>query len=125
MTSTIVFINIFTVIGWRVSQHRTRSGSVLTGLIPPAATNSSFSRSRSKSRLRPQGQKCWYKCIIREVLSKGIDMCNIKAQSLLVQKLWSRLSFFKSRSKVKVKVIRSKFLVWTERSCHKEYIPVL
>ena len=38
----------------------TRSGSVLTGLIPPAATNSSFSISRSKSRLRPQGQKYWY-----------------------------------------------------------------
>ena len=30
-------------------------------------------------------------------------MCNIKALSLLVQKLWSRLSFLKSRSKVKVK----------------------
>ena len=31
----------------------TRSGFVLTGLIPPAATNSSFPISRSKSRSRP------------------------------------------------------------------------
>ena len=38
----------------------TRSGSVLTGLIPPAATNSSFFKSRSKSRSRPLGQKYWY-----------------------------------------------------------------
>ena len=88
--------------------------------IPPTATNSSFSMSRSKSR--SQGQ---YIGIIREVLSQGIDMCKIKAQSLLVQKLWSRLSFFKSRSKVKVNVTRSKFLVRIERSCHKEYIPVI
>ena len=52
-------------------------------------------------------------------------MCNIKALSLLVQKLWSRLSFFKSRSKVKVKVMKSKILVLTERSCHKEYTCVI
>ena len=32
----------------------------------------------------------------------------MKALSLLVQKLWPRLSFFKSRSKVKVKVKKSK-----------------
>ena len=38
----------------------TRSGSVLKGLIPPAATNSSFSKSMSKSRSRPLGQKYWY-----------------------------------------------------------------
>ena len=40
----------------------TRSGSVLTGLIPPVATNSSFSKStgRSKSRSRPLGQKYCY-----------------------------------------------------------------
>ena len=81
----------------------TRSGSVLTGLIPPAATNSSFYISRSKSRSRPPGQNIG---INRKVLSQGINMCNIKALSLLVQKLWSRLSFFKSRSKVKVKVTR-------------------
>ena len=47
-------------IGFYCRTDRTRSGSVLTGLIPPAATNSSFSISRSKSRLRPQGQKYWY-----------------------------------------------------------------
>ena len=42
---------------------KTISGSVLTGLIPPpppAATNSIFSKSRSKSRSRPLGQKYWY-----------------------------------------------------------------
>ena len=32
----------------------------------------------------------------------------MKSLSLLVQKLWQRLSFFKSRSKVKVKVTKSK-----------------
>ena len=56
----------------------------------------------------------------RKVLPQGIHTCNIKAPSLLVQKL----SFFKSRSKFKVNVTRSKVLVWTERSCPK-YIPVL
>ena len=45
----------------------------------------------------------------------------MKALSLLVQKLWPRLSFFPSRSKVKVKVTRSLYLVPTERSCHKGY----
>ena len=39
---------------------KTRSGSVLMGLIPPAATNLSFSKSRSKSRSSPLGQKYWY-----------------------------------------------------------------
>ena len=36
----------------------TRSGSVLTGLISPVATNSSFSKNRSRSR--PLGQIYWY-----------------------------------------------------------------
>ena len=48
-------------------------------------------------------------------------MCNIEALSLLVQKLWPRLSFFESRSKVEVKVMKSKILVPKERSFHKEY----
>ena len=48
-------------------------------------------------------------------------MCNMKALSLLVLKLWPRLKFFKSRSNLKVKVTRSKILVPSERSCHKEY----
>ena len=52
-------------------------------------------------------------------------MCNIKSLSLLFKKLWPRLSFFKSRSKVKVKVTKSKILVSTERSCHKEYACVI
>ena len=38
-------------------------------------------------------------------------MCNMKAQSLLVKKLWPRLKFFKSRLNVKVKVTRYKIMV--------------
>ena len=45
----------------------------------------------------------------------------MKALSLSVQKLLLRLSFFKSRSKLEVKVTGSKILVLTERSRHKEY----
>ena len=44
----------------------------------------------------------------------------MKALSLLVQKLLQRLSFFKSRSKVKVKVRKSKILELTDRSCIKK-----
>ena len=36
-------------------------------------------------------------------MSQGIHMCNMKALSLLVGKLWPRLKFFKSRSNFKVK----------------------
>ena len=40
-------------------------------------------------------------------------MCNMKAQSLSVQKLMQRLSFFKSWSKVEVKVTTyQKFWYW-------------
>ena len=42
------------------SPMKTRSRYVLTGLIPPAATHSNFSKSRSKSRSRPLGKKYWY-----------------------------------------------------------------
>ena len=41
-----------------------------------------------------------------KVLSQGTHMCNMKALSLLVRKLWLRLKFFKSRSNFKVKVTR-------------------
>ena len=102
---------------------RTRSGSVLTGLIPPAATNSSFSKSRSKSRSRSQGpnflvprERCCHKKYTHVIW---------KAPSLLIKKLCLRLSFFKSRSKVKVKVTRSKCLVRRESSCHKEHTCVI
>ena len=57
-------------------------------------------------RSRPLGQNIG---INRKVLSQGIDMCNIKAISLLVQKLWSRFSFSKvgqkSRSRSRGKKI--------------------
>ena len=45
----------------------------------------------------------------------------MKALPLMVFKLWPMLKFFKSRSKFKVKVTRSKMMVPCERSCHKEY----
>ena len=48
-------------------------------------------------------------------------MCNIKALTILVRKLWPRLKFFKSRSNFKVKVTRSKIMVPCAISCHKEY----
>ena len=57
----------------------------------------------------------------RKVMSLEIHMCNKKALSLLIQKLWSRLKFLKSRSNSKVKVTRSKILVSLERSCNKAY----
>ena len=56
-----------------------------------------------------------------KVLWQGIHICNIKALSLLVWKLWPKLKFFKSRSNFKVKVTRSNIMVLCERSCHKEY----
>ena len=56
-----------------------------------------------------------------KVLSQGIYMCNMKALSLLVWKLWPRLKFFKSMSNFKVKVTMSKKMVPCERSGHKEY----
>ena len=55
----------------------------------------------------------------RKVLPQEIHLLNMKALSLLVQKLWPRLSFFfKSWPKVKVKVTKSKIFVSIERSCH-------
>ena len=38
-------------------------------------------------------------------------MCNMKALSLVVRKLWPRLQFFNSRSNFNVKVTRSKIMV--------------
>ena len=46
-------------------------------------------------------------------------MPNMKALSHRIKKLWPMLKFFKSRSKIKVKVTCSKFMVPLERSCHK------
>ena len=80
-----------------------RSGSVLTGLIPPRQQIQVFPKV---GQSQGQGHQLKNIGINRKVLSKGIDKCIIKALSLLAQKLWSRLSFFKRRSKVKVKVTR-------------------
>ena len=70
--------------------------------------------SRSRSQVKNYGTM-W------KFLSQGIHMCNMKAISLLVRKLWPRFKFFKSTSNFKVKVTRSKIMVPCERSCHKEY----
>ena len=48
-------------------------------------------------------------------------MLNMKALSHRIKKLWPMLKFFKSRSKVTVKVTCSTFMVPSERSCHKVY----
>jgi hypothetical protein len=45
----------------------------------------------------------------------------MKALSLAIEKIWPMLKFLKSGSNFKVKVPRSKILVPTERSCHKEH----
>ena len=52
-------------------------------------------------------------------------MCNMKALSLVVRKLWPRLKFFKSRSNFKVKVMRSKLWFHVKglvtRNTHVQY----
>ena len=48
-------------------------------------------------------------------------MPNMKAFSHRIKELWQMLKFFKSRSKVTVKVTRSKCMVPSERPCHKEH----
>ena len=81
----------------------TRSGSVLMGLIPPAATKFQVFPTVGQS----QGQGHQVKNIgISKRSCHREQICNIKALSLFAQKLWPRLSFFKSRSKTKVKVTR-------------------
>ena len=50
---------------------------------------------------RSQGQKLWYH--VKGLVTRN-QICNMKALSLLVWKLWSRLKIFKSRSNFKVKV---------------------
>ena len=79
----------------------------------------SFSQVGQTSRSRPQGKKVWFH--VKGLVTRNTHV-NIKALSLLVWKLWPRLKFFKSRSNIKVKVTRSKIMVPSERSCHKEYI---
>ena len=61
-----------------------------------------------QKQVKSQGQGHKVKnCVSnRKVLPQEINMWNMKALSLLVQKLLPRLSFFKRRSKVKVKVTK-------------------
>ena len=46
----------------------------------------------------------------------------MNALSLMIEKLWSMLKFFKSRSKVAVKVTFSKFMVPSERHCDEKHL---
>ena len=70
---------------------------------------------QKKVKRQGQGQKVKLFCTERKVLPQEILKCNMKAPCLLVKKLCLRLSYFKSRSKVKVKVTRSKFVRGRER----------
>ena len=70
--------------------------------------------------LRPRSRGQNYSTVWK-VLLQAIRMCNMKALSILVRKLWLRLKFFKSRSYFKVKVTKSKNLVPCVKSCHKQY----
>ena len=77
---------------------------------------------QKKVKLQGQGDEVTNNGTMWNVLSQEIHICNMKALSLLVRKLWPRLMFFRSRSNFKVKVTRSKFMVPCERSCRKKYI---
>ena len=61
----------------------------------------------------------------RKVLPQGMHPCNMKALSRCLKKLYLRLNFLKSRSKSKVKVMRSTFLygqkVLVTKSTHLLY----
>ena len=62
-------------------------------------------------KLQGQGQKVKYYDIMWKDLSEEIPNCNMKSISLLVSKLWPRLTFFKSRSNFNVNVTRSRIMV--------------
>ena len=76
---------------------------------------------QKKDELQGQGHNVKNYGTMWKVLSQGIHICNMKALSFLVWKLWPRLKIFKSRSNFKVKVRTSKIMIPCERSCHKEY----
>ena len=58
---------------------------------------------------------------IGKASSYGTRMPDIKALPLSTNELWPMFKFFKSRSKVTVKVKCSKFMEPSERPCHEEY----
>ena len=51
----------------------------------------------------------------------GVVIKNMKALSFMVRKLWAILKFFKSRSKLRVKVTYTKLMIPLEKSCHNEH----
>ena len=60
-----------------------------------------------KVKLQGQGHEDKNYGTMWKILSQGIHICNMKALSLLVRKLLSRLKFLKSRSNFKVKVTKT------------------
>ena len=53
---------------------------------------------KKKVKLQDQGHEVKNYGTMWKVLSQGINMCNMKALTLLVRKLWPMLKFFKRRS---------------------------
>ena len=72
-----------------------------------------WSRLRSRSR----GKEFWFQ---QEGLARRNTHVKYKSPISCGSKVVAKVKFFKSRSKVKVKVTMSNFLVQTESSCHKE-----
>ena len=75
-----------------------------------------FIKVGQRPKSMSSGQNCWYMC--GKVLSPAIHMSNIKVLSQRVERKLKVFFFYKSRSKVKVKVIRSKLLVCATTSCN-------
>ena len=65
-----------------------------------------------------RGQKLWYG--VKGLVTRNI---HVKYESLIYHGSYisTKIKVLKRRSNFKVKVTRSKFMVWRERSCHKEY----
>ena len=82
-----------------------------------------FFKSSSNFKVKVMRSKIMVPCerSCHKIFNTHDYLCNLKALTLLVRKLWPKLKFFKSRSNFKVKVTRSNNLVPCERFCHKEY----
>ena len=73
---------------------------------------------QNQIKVQDQGHKI--KCFgtIEKASSQCISISSIKALVLMIQKIQPRLKFFKTRSKFKIKITRSKVLKLKERSLH-------
>ena len=77
---------------------------------------------KKKVKNQGQGHKVQNVGTSSKVLPEEIYMSNMKALLLMDQKLWPRLKFLKSWSKIKVKVTSSKILVPVESICLRKYL---